>query len=188
MIPMIRVCVAVAVCSMAALLGVASFSVPTPALGTHTIRDMAPAQAAPGSVTITEFSDFQCPYCKRAASVVEQVRRTYGERVNVIFKQMPLRMHQHAFKAAQASVCAKEQGKFWEYHDQLFFSADLSGDALNRAAAEVGLKQSEFSECMASGISRSAVMKDMDEAERLGVVGTPTLFVNGRAFKGATTF
>ena len=77
-------------------------------------------QASASLVTITEFSDFQCPYCKRAATVVEQVRKAYGARVKVVFKQMPLPMHQHAFKAAQASVCAREQGKFWEYHDRLF--------------------------------------------------------------------
>src|SRR5262245_16592472 len=122
--------------------------------------------AAPAVVTITEFSDFQCPYCIRAASVVEQVRQTYGERVKVVFKQMPLPMHAHAFKAAQASVCAGEQGKFWEYHDRLFASNDLSVDSLKRIATDVGFNESEFSQCLASLNSRAAVDQDVAEAER----------------------
>ena len=84
-----------------------------------------PREQAAASVTITEFSDFQCPYCKRAASVVAQIRSHYGDRVKFVFKQMPLKLHQHAFKAAQASLCVGQQGKFWEYHDRLFAAADL---------------------------------------------------------------
>src|SRR5262249_11906894 len=113
-----RLCLAVVLCSIAAALGVASVAVPTPQSGTHSVGDVIPAKIAPDVVTITEFSDFQCPYCKQAASVVEQVRHTYGQRVRVIFKQMPLSFHQYAWKAAQASVCAQEQGKFWQYHDR----------------------------------------------------------------------
>jgi hypothetical protein len=101
---------------------------------------------------------------------------------------MPLPIHQHAFKAAQASVCASEQGKFWQYHDRLFASADLSPNALKRIAAEVGLKQDAFNSCMASDRSRTAVEKDIAEADQLGVRGTPTFVVNGRGIRGATTF
>src|SRR5438477_8816438 len=186
--PQIRFCFAIGFCLIAVLIGTASFVVPTGVPGNYSVKDMVSAGADAASVTITEFSDFQCPYCKAAASIVEQVRHTYGERVTVVFKQMPLRMHEYAFKAAQASVCAKEQGRFWEYHDRLFSSADLSVDALNRAAAEIGLRQIEFDECMASDNSRAAVMKDIEEAEQLGVSGTPTFFINERAIKGATTF
>ena len=144
-------------------------------------------QASASLITITEFSDFQCPYCKRAASVVEQVRQAYGERVKVVFKQMPLPMHKQAFKAAQASVCAQEQDKFWEYHDQLFAEEDLSAEALSRIAGELGLKQDEFNQCLSSTASLVVVEKDMAEAERLGVTGTPTIFVNGKALEGAGT-
>jgi predicted DsbA family dithiol-disulfide isomerase len=139
-------------------------------------------------VTITEFSDFQCPYCKRAASVVDQVRRTYGKRVKVIFKQLPLSFHQYAFKAAQASVCAQGQGKFWEYHDGLFASSELSADALKRIAAEVGLKQKDFSQCLNSVSSQAVVEKDIADANRLGVRGTPTFFVNGTPLRGVASF
>ena len=97
-------------------------------------------------------------------------------------------MHEYAFKAAQASVCAKEQGRFWEYHDRLFCFPDLSVNALNRAAAEIGLLKTEFDRCMASDNSSAAVIKDIEEAEGLGVSRTPTFFVNGRAVKGAASF
>ena len=145
-------------------------------------------QAAKRQVIVTEFSDFQCPYCQRAADVVEQLRTHYGDRVKFVFKQMPLKMHKQAFKAAQASVCAGQQERFWEYHDRLFSTRDLSLDALKRNAAEVGLNESEFNECLESAASRATVAGDLVEAEKLGVSGTPTFFVNGHAFKGAATF
>lgn len=144
--------------------------------------------AASTVVTITEFSDFQCPYCKRAASVLEQVRHAYGESVKVVFKQMPLSMHRQAFKAAQASVCAEQQGKFWEFHDRLFAATDLSMEALQRMGSEVGLNQNTLHQCLTSAESWTRVQSDVAEAERLGVTGTPTFFVNGRPIKGAATF
>src|SRR5438034_5860161 len=104
------------------------------------------AQAADPAVTITEFSDFQCPYCQRAAVLVEQLRQIYRDSVKFVFKQMPLPMHQYAFKAAEAAVIAQQQGKFWEYHDRLFAATDLSVDALKATAVEVGLKQDDFSQ------------------------------------------
>src|SRR6266496_5723340 len=104
------------------------------------------ARAAGPAVTITEFSDFQCPYCQRAAVVVEQLRQIYGDNVKFVFKQMPLPMHQHAFKAAEAAMIAQQQGKFWEYHDRLFAGTELSVDALKAVAAEVGLNLNKFNQ------------------------------------------
>jgi protein-disulfide isomerase len=188
-----RNCLALLLCLGAVSIAVLSFAVPASSSGTtNSSYSLTSTLRMPFSTTspviITEFSDFQCPYCKRAASVIEQVRQTYGQHVKVVFKQLPLRMHRYAFKAAQASVCAQEQGKFWQYHDRLFASSDLSLDALNRIAAEVGLKQNKFNECMASDSSRAAVEKDVAEADRLGVSGTPTFFVNGSVVKGGTSF
>src|SRR5438128_7895969 len=128
---------------------------------------IAKAQAADPAVTVTEFSDFQCPYCQRAAVVVEQLRQSYGDNVKFVFKQMPLPMHQYAFKAAEASVIAQQQGKFWEYHDRLFAASDLSVDALKAMAAEVGLKQEEFTKALDSDASRAAVEKDVHDAKQL---------------------
>ncbi len=135
-------------------------------------------------VTIVEFSDFQCPYCKRAAVGLKPLIQSYGSEVRFVFKQMPLSIHADAFKAAQASVCAGDQGKFWEYHDILFGASELSEQALKKYAADLGLKTNEFDTCLDSEVSATIVRKDMQEAMQAGVQGTPTYFVNGRIVKG----
>ena len=135
-------------------------------------------------VTIVEFSDFQCPYCKQAAISLKPVIEGYGSDVRLVFKQMPLSIHPDAFKAAQASVCAGEQGKFWEFHDVLFSSGDLSEQALKKYALNLGLKMHEFSTCLSSEASAAIVRRDMQEAMRADVQGTPTFFVNGRIVRG----
>jgi len=135
-------------------------------------------------VTIVEFSDFQCPYCKQAAVSLKPLIQSYGSDVRLVFKQMPLSIHADAFKAAQASVCAGDQGKFWEYHDILFNASELSEQALRRYASDLGLRPSEFNTCLNSEVSATVVRKDMQEAMLAGVQGTPTYFVNGRIVKG----
>jgi len=138
-------------------------------------------------VTIVEFSDFQCPYCKQANGIVKRVLETYGGSVRLVFKQMPLSIHPDAFKAAQASVCANEQGRFWEFHDLLFASNDLSIDALKKYAVSLQLRMNDFESCMNSEGSSAAVRRDMQEAIRADVQGTPTFFVNGRILRGMRT-
>jgi len=135
-------------------------------------------------VTIVEFSDFQCPYCKQAAFSLKPLIEGYGSNIRLVFKQMPLSIHPDAFKAAQASVCAAEQGKFWEFHDVLFSSGDLSEEALKKYALNLGLKMNEFNTCLSSETSAAVVRRDMQEAMRADVQGTPTFFVNGRIMRG----
>ena len=135
-------------------------------------------------VTIVEFSDFQCPYCKQAAISLKPVIEGYGSNIRLVFKQMPLSIHPDAFKAAQASVCAAEQGKFWEFHDVLFGSGDLSEQALKKHALNLGLKMNQFNTCLSSETSAAVVRRDMQEAMRADVQGTPTFFVNGRIVRG----
>lgn len=135
-------------------------------------------------VTILEFSDFQCPYCKQAAAAIKPLLDDYGDKVRLIFKHMPLAIHADAFKAAQASVCASDQGKFWEFHDRLFRSSDLSESALNIYAFELGLKIPQFTNCLNSEGSAAVVRRDMQEANRVDIQGTPTFFVNGRIIRG----
>lgn len=135
-------------------------------------------------VTVVEFSDFQCPYCRQAAVTLKPLIKSYGNNVRFVFKQMPLPIHAEAFKAAQASVCAGEQGKFWEYHDILFRSNDLSEPAITRYASEIGLETAAFNSCLSSEASAKVVRMDMEEAVQAGVQGTPTYFVNGRIIKG----
>lgn len=158
-------------------------SVPTPPLSKITAE--GPSQGPRNApVTIVEFSDFQCPYCKQAANNLKPLLQSYGADVRFVFKQMPLSIHPDAFKAAQASVCAGEQGKFWEYHDILFGSSDLSIQALKKYASELGLNSSEFNTCLNSEVSAMAVRKDMQEARQADVQGTPTFFVNGKIIRG----
>lgn len=158
---------------------------PEPPLPSSTINTEGPSRGPRNAaVTIVEFSDFQCPYCKQAALSLKGLMQNYGSDVRLVFKQMPLPIHPDAFKAAQASVCADEQGKFWEYHNTLFSSSDLSEQALNKYASDLGLKTDEFKTCLASEASAAVVRRDMQQAARADVQGTPTFFVNGRLVRG----
>ena len=142
---------------------------------------LGPQDAA---VTIVEFSDFQCPYCKQSALNLKHLIESYGSNVRLVFKHMPLPIHPEAFRAAQASVCAGEQGKFWEFHDLLFSSGELSEQSLKKYALNLGLRTIEFNTCLDSDTSAAIVRRDMQEAKRADVQGTPTFFVNGRIVRG----
>jgi predicted DsbA family dithiol-disulfide isomerase len=147
---------------------------------------LGPADAP---VTIVEFSDFQCPYCAQLDPILRDVLARYGTKVRLVYRQFPLRMHRDAAKAAEASLCASDQGKFWELHDRLFGDqADLELDRLKAAAAGLGLQAEAFSGCLESGKYKSAVAYDIEEGTRNGVSGTPTCFVNGRLLTGAQSF
>jgi protein-disulfide isomerase len=140
-------------------------------------------------VTIVEFSDFECPFCSRVVPTLEQVEKEYGDKVRIVFRQYPLPMHPNAPKAAEASLCAQEQGKFWEMHDAMF--ADQRGlgvDALKAKAAEIGLDTEKFNQCLDSGQYAEAVQADMQAGQKAGVTGTPAMFVNGRLVSGAVPF
>lgn len=151
------------------------------------VSDLGPSKGAKNAaVTIIEFSDFQCQYCREVTGTIKQVLQNNPNNVRLVFKHMPLSSHSQAFKAAQAAFCAGQQGKFWEYHDLLFGRTyDLSLPALNKYASELGLKSEEFKACLDSPASREAVMRDIYEATKSGVTGTPTFFINGRALRGA---
>jgi protein-disulfide isomerase len=138
-------------------------------------------------VTIVEFSDFQCPFCGRAHDTVEEVMRSYAGKVKLVYRQMPLtQLHPNAMKAAEASLCAHEQGKFWEYHDQLFKNQQaLQVDKLKEYATQMGLDGAKFSACLDGNAKADAVKADMKDAEGVGVQGTPAFFVNGVFLNGA---
>ena len=137
-------------------------------------------------VTIVEFSDFQCPYCKNAVPTLHQIEKQYGNKVKVAFKHQPLPFHNNARLAAVASVAAQEQGKFWEYHDKLFDNQQaLDRASLERYASELGLNLSKFKSALDSKNVEARVDADVAEAARSGVQGTPTFFINGRQVVGA---
>jgi len=141
--------------------------------------------AANAPVTLVEFSDFQCPACKRGRDLTRQLAEAYGDRLRIVFKHLPLPMHDQAFGAAQAAFCAGEQGKFWEFHDALFSTADLSAPSLAGMAADLGLDVRAFDACVNSEASRNAVLQDQKEAQESGIRGTPTFVLNGTLIRGA---
>jgi protein-disulfide isomerase len=132
------------------------------------------------AVTVVEFSDFQCPYCKRAADVVAGVSKQYGDDVRVVFRNFPLPYHKSAHLAAKAAMAAAAQGKFWEMHDKLFASnqAALDRAAIDGCARELGLDMGKFAAALDGGKYASAVNADLAAGGQF-VDGTPTLFVNG---------
>jgi protein-disulfide isomerase len=143
----------------------------------------APSRGPAGApVTVVEFSDFQCPYCQRMNPVLSRMEETYGQRVRLVFRQFPLSaIHSHAETAAEAALCARAQGKFWEMHDALFAHQQELGEArIRELAAGLGLDADRFGDCLASGEQSKAVEADLEAGQAAGVAGTPTVFVNGR--------
>ena len=142
------------------------------------------------AVTIVEFSDFHCPYCRQVQPILTRLLSDYGDRVKLAYRDFPLdRLHPRARKAAEAARCANEQGKFWEYHDKLYLGgADTSPEKLRALAQETGMNVSIFEECFASGKRGSEVDKDVARATDLGVTSTPSFFINGRPLSGAQPY
>jgi len=141
------------------------------------------------TVTVVEFSDFQCPFCARVLPTLDQIRSEYGDQVRVVFKHLPLSFHQKAPAAHAASEAAHKQGKFWEMHDKIFKNQrKMSEENYVVWAGEIGLDVEEFKKDMASAAIKAKVDKDVKEAGRLGVTGTPGFFINGRHMSGAKPF
>jgi len=138
-------------------------------------------------VTIVEFSDFQCPFCKQTEPVLNSLLDKYNGRVKLAYMDFPLReIHPHAESAAEASRCAAEQGKFWEFHDSLFADASkLDNPDLIERARTLGLRDEPFRACLASGKFKASVDADREAGIKAGVGGTPGFFINGVPLSGA---
>jgi len=142
-----------------------------------------PARSA---VEIIEFSDFQCPYCLRSYPVVKQLLKDYGDRIHVVYRHFPLPNHSNARPAAEAAACAAAQGKFWEFHDELFENqSKLSDDDLRRHAAKVGLNKEKFDDCFQKRTYQADIDADIEAGRQAGVSGTPGFFINGRPLEGS---
>jgi protein-disulfide isomerase len=140
---------------------------------------------ATAPVTIVAFSDFECPYCERGHKTIQQVEREYGDKVRVAYKAYPLDFHSHAMVAALAAKSAQEQGKFWEFHDLLFGQRGLDMQQLDAYARTAGLDMDRLHADLEALKWGSSVQRDMRQARRLGVTGTPAYFINGRHLSGA---
>lgn len=141
-------------------------------------------------VTIVEFSDFQCPFCSQAHGTLEQIVEKYGPKVRLVFRQFPLtNIHKNAQEAAEASLCAAEQGKFWEMHDAMFSDqSKLAPEDLKATAKTLGMDEEAFASCLDSHKYASEITADVDDGVTAGVSGTPAFFVNGRPLSGAVDF
>jgi protein-disulfide isomerase len=133
-------------------------------------------------VTIVEFSDYQCPFCARSEPLIKDVMKEYPGKVRFVYKNLPLvSIHSNAMGAAQAAVAAGKQGKYWEMHDLLFANQRaLQPDKLKEYAQQLGLDIAKFEADMNSSEVKSAIQNDMNLSRKVGVRGTPTIFVNGK--------
>jgi protein-disulfide isomerase len=139
-------------------------------------------------VTLVEFSDFQCPYCRAAAPTLKQVAQKFGDKVQIVYRQSPIAsIHPFAFKAAEASLCAHDQGKFWELHDALFQDqSKLAVSDLKATARRLGIDGKKFDACLDAGRYVEQVQNDLKEAQRVGANGTPAIFINGTYVEGGS--
>jgi len=145
---------------------------------------------ADASVTMVEFSDFQCPFCARSNPLIDQVIQAYPKDLKFVYKEFPLPMHQNAMPASRAAVAAQRQGKYWEMHDKLFANQQaLQPDNFKQYAQELGLDVAKFEQDMNSPDVQAQIAEDMQLARQSAVGGTPTLYLNGkrvqnRSFEG----
>jgi len=146
-----------------------------------------PSKGSPEApLVLVEFSDYECPACRKTDPLVKELLAEYGDQVRLVYKHLPLPMHKGAFGAAQAAFCAGEQERFWEMHDLLFAQADgLSPDAFKGYAAGLGLDAAAFGKCLDSEASRAAVSRDLEEARAAGIRATPSFVLNGNLVRGA---
>ena len=146
----------------------------------------APSIGPPNApITLIEFSDFQCPYCAAAVPQIHAILKAFPSDVRLIFKEYPLDFHPHAALAAQAAIAAERQGKFWPMHDAMYAHPDqLSRQGILAMAKQIGLDMQRFEADLNSPEVREAVARDIQDGDRAGVEGTPTLFINGQKYNG----
>jgi predicted DsbA family dithiol-disulfide isomerase/rhodanese-related sulfurtransferase len=160
---------------------------PREALDERLVRPDSHTTGNPNAaVTIVEWGDLECPSCGLEQPTIRELRQKYGDRIRFVFRQFPLTgIHPQAEKAAEASECAAEQGRFWEALDKIYAEQnDLSEPALMRDAADLGLDQGRFQQCLESGAAAARVRRDLEDARALHVDRTPTFFVNDRVMTG----
>ena len=150
-------------------------------------------------VTVIEFSDFQCPFCRAMwRNTLPQIKKDYIDtgKIKFVYRDFPLGFHPGAIPAAEGSECARDQGKFWEMHDKIFEEQDKQGQGtiqfgkpdVVKWASEIGLNMSQFNQCLDSGKYKAEVEKDIADGTAAGVSGTPSTFVNGRILVGAQPY
>ena len=141
---------------------------------------------AGATITLVEFSDFQCPYCSVAVAKLNAVLDAYPGKIKLIFKEFPLDTHSQAALAAAAAIAAHQQGKFWPMHDTLFaHRQNLSRPSILALARTAGLDMKRFEADLDSEATKKTVARDVEDGDRAGVEGTPSVFINGRKYNGS---
>ena len=143
---------------------------------------------ASAKVTIVEYSDFQCPFCSKGATVINEIEKKYGNKVKVVFKNFPLPFHSQAKLAANAALCANEQSPqlFWKLHDAMFADqTKLDQNSLLETAKRLTIKVADFKICLESEKHKTTIETDIAEGQKIGIKSTPTFFVNGKLVSGA---
>jgi protein-disulfide isomerase len=141
---------------------------------------------ADAPVTIVEFSDFHCPFCRAVQPTLNTLLARYPGKLRLVYRHYPLdSLHPQARRASEASWCAAEQNRFWQFHDRIYANGpDASPETLQRLANEAGVDAAKFTSCLSSGRAAASIEKDVEEGSRHGVTGTPGFFVNGRNLSG----
>lgn len=159
-----------------------------PTLGPE-LDDGSPVKgAAKAAVTIVEFSDFECPFCGQVQDTLRQIMDRYGGEVRLVFKHLPSEGHRNSLAAARAAYCAGEQDRFWQFHDALFASGNLSPEVFGEIGVRLGLGREKFAACLSAERSRTAVVRDIELARRYRIDSTPSFLINGKLIKGALSF
>lgn len=144
--------------------------------------------AVDAKVTLVEFSDFQCPYCAKGSEIIHELKKKYGKKLKVAFKNFPLPFHTNAKIASHAALCVHEQDKdkFWKMHDLMFKDQQgLASDGLMAKAKSLGVNMDKFNECQSSNKFNGKIDQDIEDGKKAGVQSTPTFFVNGKMVMGA---
>ncbi len=162
-----------------------SLAPPSTKVDTQGAEMLGPANAP---IKLVEFADYECPYCQKVAADVEKLQADMADKIDLIYKDFPLPMHAKAEKAAEASRCAGKQGKFWEFHDELFRRKELDIDQMKGLARALKMDEVAFDKCLDSGEEATNVDKDRKEGQHLGLTGTPSFFINGHFLSGALDY
>lgn len=158
--------------------------------GAEVALDDAPTRGPRDAlVRLIEFADYECPYCQKIQPELKNLQQEFGNKLMFAFKDFPLPMHPRAQKAAEAARCAAVQGKFWDFQDALFSNNKrLDIAQLKQHARALKLDAERFDQCLDSGQQAAAVQKDLAQAQRLGLTGTPSFFINGHFISGAVDY
>lgn len=152
--------------------------------------DDDPSKGKKGApITLIEFSEYQCPFCKKTRPTIDKILSTYGDKVHYVFRDFPLSFHNQAKDAANAAQCAGDQGKYWEYSDKLWETqGQHTQEKLKEIATGLKLDMAAFEKCTKDGKYYAEINKDMEDGSNSGVSGTPAYFINGLFLSGAQPF